>query len=706
MLRSSGLLLLVLAVIAPLGERARAEPAATAVAPATPQSPVSTIGPTAGGPAAPLIEFKSQPKLVGDNEVQSPPPIEFGGALKRLPPTVPSTVPSLNFGIVPTHSGIAAPLTPQLPPPSQPPPVAAAEVPVLSSPQSPTIAFGDQAAGLVSQPNPQDSIGATTALPAGAPASPPREGPPAVAGTNLEDLSLNEDIYPPLPNDNMPAAALTLAEAVRLGLERNKNVVVLSYFPSINATNIATQTAAYDPVLGANAYGGQSDRQVRSLIDTFGAVSDILQTDFLDPFQRQNGLYLRRKLYSGGELQMGFSTDYKDYFPPGTALIVNPGWDSAVNFRLDQPLFRDRGVDVATAPIRIAQASYDRSRYAFMAEVRELTANIEFAYWELAGAERHFAVLDEFVRRSKKRLEDEEERRRLGQSALPNVLQTRDLVEEFEVLAGKQRIERDVAESKLRQILGIPVEGSTSALLGGTANGLSQAKLMATDEAPDTALNQPWESLVQMSQQRPELLAQQSVVRAARIDNGLARNALRPDVSARADYSVHGLEETLGDSIGTIGRHEFNTWAVGLIYERPLGLRAERANLRRADLTLAQESARLERVQHDILHALRRAEEKARSTDALMAVVARHAETAQAEFEALEALYRENRVDIFVLLESERGLAAARADLVQAWTDRQLAIAERNYEANLPSPAYRIEIEAGAETTEEALPAE
>lgn len=700
MLRSLGFLSLVPALFVPPPDCAHAEPAATPVAPVASRQQNTTTNSATGNANVPLIEFNSEPKLVDDKAVPSRPPIEFGGILKRLPPTVPPTVPSLNFGILTSPAGTEIPSAAEPQPPTPPKSPAATPAPSVAEPN--TVAFGQQLTGLVSQPNPLDPIREAAAFPGSTAENLPVIGPPTGPATNLEVLSLEADIYPPLSNDQLPAAALTLAEAVRLGLERNKSVVVLSYLPSIESTDIATQTAVYDPVFGADAYGGQSDRQVRSLIDTFGAVSDVLQTDFLDPFQRQNGLYLRRKLYSGGALQVGFSTDYKDYSPPGTSLIVNPGWDSAVNVRLDQPLFRNRGVDVATAPIRIAQAKYDRSRYAFMAQVRELTLSIETAYWELAGAERHFAVLDEFVRQAKKRLAGEEERRRLGQSALPNVLQTRDLVEEFEVLAGRQRIERDVAESKLRQILGIPVDADPFGVPAGVANDLSQMKLMATDDAPATALNQSWESLAQQSLQRPELLAQQAVLRAARIDNGLARNALRPDVSARADYSVHGLEETLGDSIGTIGRHEFNTWAVGLIYERPLGLRAERANLRRADLALAQESARLERIQHDILHALRRTEEKARSTDALMAVAARHAETAKAELEALDALYRENRVDIFILLDSERSLAAARIELVEAWTDRQLAIAERNYEANLPSPAYRIEIESGPEATEEA----
>ena len=194
----------------------------------------------------------------------------------------------------------------------------------------------------------------------------------------------NSDFLPP-PTIKLPKRRLTLAETVRLGLEHNKDVVVLSFTPSIDATAVDTAMAPFDPVSGASAIGGKSDVQSRSLIQTFGAPSSTIQTDTFLPYQQPNNLYSRRKFYSGGEVMFGFSTNYQNFFPVGPQLLVNPGWASALNFRYDQPLFRGRGEEVQSAPIRIAQAKQNQSRYDFMAEIRGLTRDIEVAYWELAA---------------------------------------------------------------------------------------------------------------------------------------------------------------------------------------------------------------------------------------------------------------------------------------------------------------------------------
>lgn len=495
----------------------------------------------------------------------------------------------------------------------------------------------------------------------------------------------------PFPTGSSSKRQLTLAETVRLGLEHNKDVVVLSFDPSIEATTVDTAKSLYDPVSGATAWGGQSDVQVRSLIQTFGAPADFLETDFLQPFQQPNNIYTKRRLYSGGEVELGFSTNYENFFPVGPQLIVNPGWDSAVNFRYDQPLFAGRGEDFTTAPIRIAQANQNQAQSEFMAEIRTLTRDIELAYWELAGADLALEAYESFLARGKEIFENQLKREKLGTSALPDVLQAKNLLEEFEIEVADQRQRRDVAEDNLRQIMGLPAQGDRSWFASNGDPSLLSLPLAAVENTSAYDLELPWEEYVRMAEQRPEILAQQSAIRAARISVSLAQNQLLPDVSARANYSVNGLDENLADSIATIGRHEFNTWSVGLIYERPFGMRAQHAALRRAKLTLVQESTKLDKIRHDILHALRRSEDITRSANAIYELRKKRVETAKAQMEAFDALYLEGRASLFIRLNSEQNLADARAEAAQAWTRRQLAVVQRNYEANIVSPTFQVD---------------
>jgi outer membrane protein TolC len=478
-------------------------------------------------------------------------------------------------------------------------------------------------------------------------------------------------------------------DAVHLGLDNNKDVVVYQYEPSLQGTIIQTQRAFFDPVTGVAVYGGQSEVQVRSLIESFGSVADFQDTNFLYPLERPNDLYWKRRMYSGGEVELGFATDYEDYFPQGDQLIVNPGWDSAVNLRIDQPLFQGRGKDVTTVPIRVAQAKQCESQFIFMREVRQLSRDIELGYWEFAGAERAILVMQQLVQDAEALVKEETSRLELGQSALPNVLMARSLLEEFRATAEKQQQTRDIAESKLRQIIGMQADES----LGQCVAGLPPIGISPSVDGYLTAEPpaMPHEMLLQMALQRPEILAQNASIQAARADLCRARNMLEPNVKARVNYSVNGLEESLGDSISTIARHEYNIWSVGVLYERPFGQRAEHADVSRANLTLSRETAKRDKVEHDILHAVKRSEDKLQSAQELLIIAERRVGIAEEQVKAYSSLYKESRADLFLELDSQRTLAAAKVALAEAWRDRQMAIADRNYEANLDSGFYQFE---------------
>ncbi len=58
-----------------------------------------------------------------------------------------------------------------------------------------------------------------------------------------------------------------------------------------------------------------------------------------------------------------------------------------------------------------------------------------------------------------------------------------------------------------------------------------------------------------MALKQPEMLAQNASVRAAEIDVRRAKNDMQPDILARVDYSVNGLERTLDDSLSTLKRN-------------------------------------------------------------------------------------------------------------------------------------------------------
>lgn len=447
-------------------------------------------------------------------------------------------------------------------------------------------------------------------------------------------------------------APLSLTEARQIAMTNNPGIIVLGHMPQENATFVDNEMAFFDPAVGVNAQGSMLDRQVRSIIQTQGAISPDQDVNLFGPstedainLRRPSQLYLTKQLTNGAQFEMGFGTGYIFEDPVGGLNFKNPSWLTETYFSVYQPLFRGRGEDIATAQIAIAQAGAAESSFTFKARVTELLRDLETAYWDLVFAQRERSIRSEALAVAAKTLDVERERLRAGESSLPDVARARQQFEAFraDMLIAENRVV--VGDFQLRRLAGLPAE---------------DGQTLALTEKPYYNVPLDWELATNTALCRAELEAQRTFIHAAEIDLHRQQNGLKPDVHVRLTYGRSGLEEQFGRSASTLFDNQYQNWTVGLLYQRNLRQRGERANVHRSELIVSRARAELRRLEHNIAHDLSLAYQNAMTAFRVYEAERARAKAAGDELKARRELYLERRTTLDEQLRAESRYIAAK----------------------------------------------
>lgn len=452
---------------------------------------------------------------------------------------------------------------------------------------------------------------------------------------------------------------ITLAEARQWALVHNKKIAVLSHVHLEKSSEATERSALFDPVFGVGLNGGHQDRQNRSIIDSLGALTNEQESYFLRPFE-QNQFYLEQKNYLGGLARLGFASDYQVVDPAGIFTFVNPGWDSAIKFRYEQPLGKGAGVAANTAPIVIASEMAEQARVQLEALVHKTLAEVELAYWQLEFSQSTAQLHRDFVQEATTILDGEQKRLDNGRGTLPELVRAKERLLRARVAAHRAETNVAVAEQKLRLLIGI--------------QSLDGSALVAADSARISRFYQELSVALGQSQARPDVVAQHAAIRAAHADVALQENKLRPDVKLYFDYAVTGLEENFYDSLQTATGHSFNEWIVGLTYRRPIGLRGELASVQKSRLAESRQASRLAELELKASNDVVTAYQQVRRTEQEMPLHRDRVEAAVQEREARRELYKNGRGDLETLIDAEDRYLEAAAEQQVAFTAMQGAV--------------------------------
>jgi outer membrane protein TolC len=394
---------------------------------------------------------------------------------------------------------------------------------------------------------------------------------------------------------------------------------VLSLNPAIAGANIEAALARFDVLSVTNMSWTATDEPPNGFSQFSNGESAHAEQTFVKP------------LPTGGVAGITFSTDYTLLSQPPTNFpITNPAYTPRLRFSFDHPLLQNYGTEInellpqgnTVSPdtklspfgaqylgahngqilnnvagqqpsgILIARLRFDQSRAQFETAVNFKLLNVEVAYWNLYAAYVSLYASESGLRQAHRAWLETKLRFVAGKASEAEVAAAQGQYESFrgDRINALNVVLED--ERVLRGLLGLPGD---------------DGKQLVPADAPTVAPYVPdWDTAVHEAlTNRPELIAARQELKVRQYNVILARNFLKPDLRFSSKYEPVGLGTNLdGPLLGpinpTTGQPElhnalhsltsdnFNDWSIGLTLQVPLGHRFEHAQVRQAELALAQ----------------------------------------------------------------------------------------------------------------------
>lgn len=368
--------------------------------------------------------------------------------------------------------------------------------------------------------------------------------------------------------DNLP---LTLQEAVESALESNLNLRLQQEDTDIAAGAIEIAESRFDKNLTAQAaaeseeftalYPGAAEREAQGIF----------------------GVGLSKRFATGTEMEVGWTNHRYDSDADG--LTVNPSYGSSINLDLTQPLMRGWGSDIQTTPVKAAEKSFEAATYQVDSLAADLAAQVKTGYWDFVFAYQDIDVKRLSVDLARKLLEETETKISAGKLAQVELYQPQSEVarREEELIAAERLI--GAAEDHLK-------------LLMNSSDWLT----------PYTPVDKPTTTPVQLDQidiynnalsTRPDLKAAELNIDAARLQEKLAEDELRPVLNLVGGLGYGGTDDGYTDALDAAIDDSDTRWQVGLNFSYPLDNSYAEGSFRQAKAThnKARTSAELLRLE-------------------------------------------------------------------------------------------------------------
>ncbi|MDQ3801905.1 MAG: TolC family protein [Acidobacteriota bacterium] len=517
----------------------------------------------------------------------------------------------------------------------------------------------------------------------------------------------------PLPSaervgvDVMNQLPLTLDEAIRLALQNNNDVDSSRIDVQIAEFNLRAARGVYDPLLGGESYYERRTTPTASTIGGAGASGSITQSDLRTNFGA-TGL----SPVAGGSYSVDFNTGRTT--SNNQNALLNPQFPSSFSLTYTQPILRGRRFDINRRNIEIAKKNLSLSDSQFRQRVIEVVNQVEQAYWDLVYALRNLQVQIDAVKQARTQFESNQRLVAKGALAPIEIIASTTQITTFEqnVYTAQQDVTR--AENTLKTLM---LKERTSDIWIRSLTPVTPVEI----EAPRV----PLESAVgDAIRNRLELQQIQTSTEINNINTRFYREQTKPQVDLIANYTANGLAGTANEitresgtinpdllarinqlsanqglpplvvtptttvsappsslvggpfsSITDLLTARYPTYRVGVRISLPLGNRVAEAELGRS---LAEgnrlQNQRLQ--QEQIIEAeVRNALQALRSAEARLASAAAARNSAELLYESEQRQFRAGTTTLFLVLQRQNELIAARGRELQAQTDLNKAVA-------------------------------
>lgn len=462
-----------------------------------------------------------------------------------------------------------------------------------------------------------------------------------------------------VPQEPAPAAPtafpLRLEDAIRLVHENGSALQQARLRALAEQAGISLAEGAYDLRVFADLTWSYAEQPAGGFFSSFG-------TTTTRSFRATQGL--RQALTTGGSLSLSLAEAYNDY-----SFLPDPQSDAALTFEYRQPLLRGAWRLAATQPLEQARFTADRAQAELRQSDTEVVQAVVDRYWDLA-----FALADVQVRQRSLELaealkEMTEAKFRVGAVAEVEVVQTdADIATRTDALLGARHRARN-AQDALRLLV----------------FGLDQAEEWNFELTPSSAPAAPGAAVPSWEEAFADARAYRGDLRALRVDVDAALSAwdaakhdLMPTLDLTATGTYTSQDREVGDALDLLLDRDFPGATVGLVFELPIGNRAQEGAEQRARWRYWLAQRTLRDAENAAASETREAVRNAAYQAERVAVTERAREVAERQLEAEQRRLREGASTNFQVLQFQTDLAAAESAEAQARMDYAKAIVRLN----------------------------
>ena len=363
--------------------------------------------------------------------------------------------------------------------------------------------------------------------------------------------------------------------------------------------------------------------------------------------------------------------------------VLNPAYESDLQFTLSHQLLRNAGRRVNTAALRIAGYQEQASEARTKLEAMNQLTSVDRAYWRLYQARADLDVRLKQLEIAMEQLERAERRVKAGAVSDIEIDRARSgAAQRLEAIVTAQNsvLQRQRELKRVMNIPGLDVDSKTAILTASPPDPVEYVFDVA--DLQRLAL-----------ENRMELLELQLQLAADAVRVGVERNRLLPLVDLRATYRLNGLGDNFGKAFETTAEAQFDDWSLGINAEMPFNNEEARARVRRALLqqiqSLATKESREQEIRSGVLNAADAIEtgwQRIRAARQAVIAATRALQSEQRQFD----LGRSTSNDV---LNAASTLGDAQIAEVQAITDYQIAQVELALATGTLLGAAKVDIE-------------
>ena len=450
---------------------------------------------------------------------------------------------------------------------------------------------------------------------------------------------------------------LSLEQTIRLALEStlDLNVASLSYDKA--QFGLESAKGIFDPYAELDLNASRNQQPTYSRIqaaDTKNQVANLIFGGLLEP---------------GTGYTLSWNNTRNDSAIEGFTLY-NPTYRSSLTVGVTQPLLRNFGSTVNTRYIVQAKYGRDTSAWTFVTAVQTVVQAVENAYWDLVYARALLKSRQEALAIAKDLNRITQIKIDVGTLAPIDIVQTEVTVaqREQDIITAEGQI--GDAEDRLRRILNVRNLPDWQRPIVTTDLPTMEPTSISVEDGMKKAL-----------ETRPEIRQALIDIESKKLTVAFNKNQVMPQLNLAASYGLSGIgakstgvlpdgstgDLNYGDAISNLFNRDFPNWAVGLVFNIPIGNRAAKnayalstsdLELSRTNLVLMKQNLWLE-----VRTAARTVDTALRSIEA--AKKAR--ELAERNLDAEKKKYENGMTTSFQVSSIQNDLTNARATELQTY---------------------------------------